>query len=127
MDLPVLTAWANDYSEVQRIRVMCVAATAALAALAEYVGDDVETKTDGTGQIAEAAAKAIEGEVAAKLKLAVVRAPNDYATRVSVRVSRTHNVLSTGTLLCAISVVPRGSINAVTTTISYTLTASEDA
>ena len=72
-------------------------------------------------------AKAIEGEVAAKLKLAVVRAPNDYATRVSVRVSRTHNVLSTGTLLCAISVVPRGSINAVTTTISYTLTASEDA
>lgn len=122
-----MAASTSDYSEVQRIRVMCVAATAALAALAEYVGDDVETKTDGTGQIAEAAAKAIEGEVAAKLKLAVVRAPNDYATRVSVRVSRTNNVLSTGTLLCAISIVPRGSINAVTTTISYTLTASEDA
>jgi hypothetical protein len=114
----------SDFGEVQRIRVMCLAATAALTALAEYVGDDVETKTDGTGQIAEAAAQAIDGEVTAKLKLAVVRAPNDHATRVTARTVRTNNLLSTGTLQCAISVVPRGSVNAVSTTISYTLTAS---
>ena len=84
----------------------------------------METKTDGTGQIAEAAAQAIDGEVTAKLKLAVVRAPNDHATRVTARTVRTNNLLSTGTLQCAISVVPRGSVNAVSTTISYTLTAS---
>ena len=119
-----MSASTSDFGEVQRIRVMCLAATAALTALAEYVGDDVETKTDGTGQIAEAAAQAIDGEVTAKLKLAVVRAPNDHATRVTARTVRTNNLLSTGTLQCAISVVPRGSVNAVSTTISYTLTAS---
>lgn len=119
-----MAASTSDFSEVQRIRVMCLAAAAALAALSEYVGDDVETKTDGTGQIAESAAKAIDAEVTAKLKLAVVRAPNDFVTSAAARVVRTNNVLSTGVLQCAVTIVPRGSINAVTTTISYTLTAS---
>jgi len=119
-----MAAATSDFGEIQRIRVMCRASAAALTALAEYVGDDVETKTDGTGQIAEAAAQAIDGEVSAALKLAVVRAPNDHATSAQARVTRTNNVLSTGTIQCALTVVPRGSVNAVSSTISYTLTAS---
>ena len=122
-----MAASTSDFSEIQRIRVMCVAAAAALTAMAEYVGDDVETKTDGTGQITEAAAKAVEAEVAAKLKLAVVKAPNNFVTRASARITRTNNVLSTGELLCTISLVPRANINAITTTITYTLTAAGDA
>ena len=122
-----MAASTSDFGEIQRIRVMCVAAAAALTAMAEYVGDDVETKTDGTGQITEAAAKAIEAEVTAKLKLAVVKAPNNFVTRASARITRTNNVLSTGELLCTISLVPRANINAITTTITYTLTAAGDA
>ena len=44
----------SDFNEVQRIRVMNAAASAARTAIADYVGDDVELKTDGTGRIAEA-------------------------------------------------------------------------
>jgi 8-oxo-dGTP pyrophosphatase MutT (NUDIX family) len=95
--------------------------------LNESVLPNNTVKTDGTGQIAESAAKAIDAEVTAKLKRAVLRAPNDFVTSVAARVVRTNNVLSTGILQCAISIVPRGSINAVTTTISYTLTAASDA
>ena len=111
----------SDFSEVQRIRVMNAAAQAGLAAISEYVGDDVDTKTDGTGTIDEAAAKAIEAEVIAALKRAVMQSASRSATAVDAHVNRTNNILSTRELLVALSVVPKGSINAVTTTIRYSL------
>lgn len=111
----------SDFSEVQRIRVMNAAAQAGLVAISEYVGDDVDTKTDGTGAIDEAAAKAIEAEVIAALKRAVMQSANRSATAVGAHVNRTNNILSTRELLVALSVVPKGSINAVTTTIRYSL------
>ena len=61
------------------------------------------------------------------VKLAVGKAPNNVVTRASARLTRTNNVLSTGELLCTISLVPRANINAITTTITYTLTAAGDA
>lgn len=111
----------SDFSEIQRIRVMCRAAAAALTQLSTYVADDVGTKDDGTGQILPAEALRIEGEIKAVMKRAVVIAPNAWASSVGVSVVRTNNVLSTSVLQARISVTPRGSINSVSTTISYTL------
>ena len=109
--------------EIQRIRVICLAAAATLAAISEYVGDDVRLKTDGSGQIDDGEALAIEAEVLGKVRKAVVIAPNDFATSATVRVNRSNNVASTGELKIAVSVVPRGTTNTVTATLSYSLTA----
>lgn len=113
----------SDFSEIQRIRVMALAAKATLTQLSEYVGDDVDVKTNGTGQIDEAEAQAIDGEVTAAVKTAVVKAPAAYAKSASARTVRTNNVLTSGALQVAVTVVPKGSINSVTSTISFSLTA----
>jgi hypothetical protein len=111
----------SDFSEVQRIRVMCVAATAALSQMSTYVADDIDVKSDGTGQITEAEGQRIDGEIKAVMKRAVVLTPNAYASAVNASVIRTNNLLSTGILQARISVTPKGSVNSVSTTISYTL------
>lgn len=110
----------SDFGEVQRIRVMCIAAPAALTQMANYVGSSPECKADGSGQLVESEAAAAEEEIVAAMKRAVVDAPNDYATRVTAAVSRTTDVLATGTMSAAISILPKGSVNAVTSTITYT-------
>ena len=109
----------SDFGEVQRIRVICRAASRALTAMSLYVGGDPEVKTDGSGQLTEGEAAAIEAEVTAYLKRELVDAPNAFATRVSVAVNRLTDVLATGTISATISVVPKGSINAVSTTITF--------
>jgi len=109
----------SDFGEIQRIRVMCVAAAAALTQMALYIGSDPEVKTDGSGQLTEGEALIADAEITAAMKRAVVDAPNSFATRASATVGRTTDVLATGTMTAAISVVPKGSINAVTTTITY--------
>lgn len=109
----------SDFGEVQRTRVICRAATRALTAMSLYVGSDPEVKTDGSGQLTEGEAAAIEAEVTAYLKRELVDAPNAFATRVSVAVNRLTDVLATGTISATISVVPKGSINVVSTTITY--------
>lgn len=114
---------SSDFGEVQRIRVMCGAARAARAAIALYVGDDVETKTDGTGRITERAAQAIEQQVAAAVAQAVKVAPNEHVTAVAALCNRTDNILSTGILRVAVTIVPRGTTNTVTATIGYRLAA----
>lgn len=114
---------SSDYGEVQRLRVMCAAARAALPAIATFVGDDVETKTDGTGRLTERAAQAIEQYVAAAVAQAVKVAPNEHVTAVAALANRTDNILSTGVLRVAITIVPRGTVNTVTATIGYRLAA----
>lgn len=111
----------SDFNEVQRIRVMNAAASAARTAIAAYVGDDVELKSDGTGRISEAEAKGIEAEIRAKVAEAVMNEPNNHVTSVTVTVDRTNNIGTSRTLRVAIAIVPRGSILTVSTTISYTL------
>ena len=113
----------SDFNEIQRIRVMNAAAAAARSAIAGYVGEDVELESDGTGHITEAEAKGIEAEIRAAVAAAVLNAPNDHVTSITVTVDRTNNVATSRTLRVAIAIVPRGSILTVSTTISYTLTA----
>lgn len=113
----------SDFNEVQRIRVMNAAAAAARTALADYVGDDVELKDDGTGTITEAEAKGIEAEVRAKVAAAVLNEPNNHVSAITVTVDRTNNVATSRTLRVAIAIVPRGSIITVSATISYSLAA----
>ena len=109
----------SDFGEIQRIRLICVAAAAALTQMALYIGSDPEVKTDGSGQLTEGEALIADAEITAAMKRAVVDAPNSFATRVSATVGRTTDVLATGILTAAISIVPKGSINAVTTTVTY--------
>ena len=109
----------SDYSEVQRIRVMSVASAAALAAMSLYVGSSPEVKTDGSGQLSEAEALVGDAEITAAMQRAVVLAPNTFATTATATVDRTVDVLATGQYKAAIRVVPKGSINAVSATITY--------
>jgi hypothetical protein len=109
----------SDYSEIQRIRVMCVAAAAALEAMSLYVGSSPEVKTDGSGQIAEADALVGDAEITAAMRKAVVDAPNTYATTATATVDRTVDLVATGQYKAAIRVVPKGSVNAVSTTITF--------
>lgn len=111
----------SDFNEIQRIRVMNAAAAAARSAIAEYVGDDVELKSDGSGEITEAEARGIEAEVRARVAGAVLNAPNDHVSAVTVTVDRTNDIATSRTLRVAVAVVPRGSIISVSATISYTL------
>lgn len=118
-----MAASTSDFSEIQRIRVICVAARAALTAISEYVGDDLDVRTDGTGRIDPVVANAIDAETAAALRRAVVAAPNDFATAASARVNRSTNIVSAGALSFTLSVVPKGYANAVTATLSFSLSA----
>ncbi len=118
-----MAAASSDFGEIQRVRVMCAASRAALPAIATFVGDDVATKTNGTGRITEAAAQAIEQYVAAAVAQAVKVAPNEHVSAVAALCNRTDNILSTGILRVAVSIVPRGTVNTVTATIGYRLTA----
>lgn len=113
----------SDFNEVQRIRVMNAACSAARTAIADYVGDDVELESDGTGHITEAEAKGIEAEVRAKVAAAVLNEPNNHVSAITVTVDRTNNVATSRTLRVAIAIVPRGSIITVSATISYSLAA----
>lgn len=114
-----MAASSSDFGQIQRIRVMCAAARAALPAIALYVGDDIETKTDGSGRITAADALAIEAEVAAAVKLAVQIAPNEHVTSVTILCNRTDNILSTGILRIAVTIVPLATTDNVTATIGY--------
>ncbi len=118
-----MAASTSDFSEIQRIRVICRAATAGLAALSQYVADDIRVRSDGTGRIDPVAAAAIDAEVTAAVRRAVVDIPNDFASAASASVTRTNNIVSTGQLLVTISVVPKGYANAVSATLTFSLTA----
>ena len=109
----------SDYSEIQRVRVMCVASAAALYGLSLYVGSSPEVKTDGSGQLDEAEALVGDAEITAAMERAVVSDPNTFATSASATVDRTVDVLATGQYKAAIRVVPKGSVNAVSATITY--------
>lgn len=113
----------SDFNELQRIRVMNAACAAARTALASYVGDDVELKTDGSGAIAEAEAKGIEAEIRGVIAAAVLNEPNNHVTAITVTVDRTNNIGTSRTLRVAIAVVPRGSVKTVSASISYSLAA----
>ena len=118
-----MASLSSDFQLIPRIRVMDLAATAALAALALEVNDTVPTKTDGSGQIDPAAAIAIEADLNAALRKAVVKAPNAFASAASATVNRTDNILTSQTLRVTLAVVPFGQVTSVSAVISYSLTA----
>lgn len=109
----------SDYGEIQRTRLMCVAAPVALHAMSLYVGSSPEVKDDGSGQLSEADALVGDAEITAAMERAVVNAPNTFAKSASATVDRTVDVFSTGQYKAAIKVVPKGSINAVSATITF--------
>lgn len=116
-----MAASTSDFSEIQRVRVICKAARAGLTAISQYVADDIRVRSDGTGRIDPVAAAAIDAEVTAAVRRAVVDSPNDFATSASATVTRTNNLVSTGQLLVTIEVVPKGYANTVTATLSFSL------
>lgn len=108
-------AAGSDYSEIMRVRVMCRAARAALARLAQEANESPDVNNDGT----------IRADVAdgldASVTTFVARELGANVTSVSVRVDRTVNIVSTGRLPFKIRLVPRAYAKAITLDLGFTL------
>lgn len=109
-----MAAQTSDYQRIQNGFVMDKACRAARSALLRYLNSSVRVDRE-TGYILEADAQAIEAEVQAMIEASVIASGN--ASAVEVKVSRTENILSTGTLRVAISVTPLGYMHSIATEI----------
>ncbi len=107
----------SDFQLLQFRRVMDETCRVARAALLKYLSGNVRTKDDGSGQILEQDAQAIERDVNGKLNDAIVAA--GQATAAFVRLSRTQNIQTTETEPVEISVRPFGYLKFITAKIGF--------
>jgi len=94
------------------------------AAMLEYIGADLRVKDDGSGQIYDADADAIEDDVARRLASALLEPLNadgkpGYLSDLRFKVSRTNNFLSTGVIITETGLLPRGYVDYITNTLGY--------
>ena len=98
----------------------------------ELISSNIVTKADGTGQIAEFSAQSIEKKVRRGLDNRIgsalrgigpttVDGSVGHVSDQRYQVDRTNNVLSTKTLIATVSIVPRGYLKTLSTTLSYKL------
>jgi len=106
----------SDYLWIQFGRVVDIGCTIAREELEPILSKGVFTKTDGTGQIEEVSALAIESQVNARLarELTGVR----KATRAVFTLSRTDNVLQTGEISWSVRIIPLAYIKKMTGTVA---------
>ncbi|HXI26911.1 MAG TPA: DUF2586 family protein [Vicinamibacterales bacterium] len=98
----------DDYSSVMNARVMNVASAQAIQSLQPFLNKDLLVNAS-TGTIDEREATAIEGIVRSQLEAVLVSTPDGGdATKVTVTISRTQNLLSTRTMPVTIAIVPKG-------------------
>jgi hypothetical protein len=105
----------SDFSLLQYRRVMDLATTVARRALVPYINADLRIE-GATGFIDKREAAAIERFVGGQLDAALVAA--GHASRVSVTINRTANLLSSRTLPVRVGVVPRGLVEFIDLNIS---------
>ena len=107
----------SDYTFLQNGRVMDIAATAVRNALLTYLNDSVRVDS-ATGFILEKDARSIEAFVDGQLRAALTQP--GYASDLTFQVSRTQNILSTGTLATTLRVVPLGYASQITVDLGFT-------
>lgn len=107
-------ASGSDYSRFTHRRVADLGAAALYAALTQYLNDEIATAL-GTGRILESVAAAIDIDLTSQVEAAL----GNHATSVTVRVSRTEDILATGAFKGECRIVPKGYATAVSFTVAF--------
>lgn len=122
----------SDFQYWQHGRMMDLACVNVSAQHFLLSSSSVITKADGTGQITESSAQAIERRVQRVLDNQVgsalrgigptaVDGTTGHVSDQKYQVDRTNNVLSTNTLIATVAIVPRGYLKQLVATVSYKL------
>lgn len=122
----------SDFEFWQHGRMMDEACKTVSARHSELISSNVVCKEDGTGSLVEFAALAIEKKVQRSLDAVIgsalrgigpttVDGSTGHVSDQKYQVDRTNNVLSTKTLIATVSIVPRGYLKQLQTTLSYKL------
>lgn len=115
-DFRTMAQGGSDFAYGMNLRVMNLACRIALAAETDYVNQDVLIDTK-TGFIDEKEAQMFEATVNSKLRAGVV-SPG-HATKSSVVMSRTANILAGEAAPVAVRVVPKGYLKHIETSIGF--------
>ncbi len=118
-----MAATGSDYGPTEHLRVINAFAKLVRAAGLNYLNADLLVKDDGSGQLAEDEANAIDIDIAMQAKAELVSGSPRHATSLTVRTSRTNNFLSTEALQIEASLVPKGYARSVPITVSFSRTA----
>jgi hypothetical protein len=122
----------SDFEFWQHRRMMDEACKEVSARHSELISSNVVVKADGTGSLVEFAALGIEKKVQRGLDNRIgsalrgigpttVDGSTGHVSDQRYQVDRTNNVLSTKTLIATVSIVPRGYLKQLQTTLSYKL------
>jgi hypothetical protein len=120
-DGPTMAQTSSDYNTIMNVRVVNRAAQIANAAFTDYLNADVRVDAT-TGYIDERDAKKIENNVTAQLQAALQGSPGsstDECSRVSARMSRTDNLLSSSVATAVVSIVPKGYLRSIIVDIGF--------
>ena len=109
----------SDYSRIMNVRVVDFAATIAQAGLNFYLNADwrIDPKT---GKIDARDANSINAKITQEIASQVIGEPgsaSDEASSVEFAIDPTSNLLSTSTLMCTITIVPKGYSETIQATI----------
>lgn len=124
----------TDFEFWQHGRIMDEACKVVSAQHAQLISSSVICKADGTGSLTEPAALTIEKKVQRALDNIIgsgvrgvgpkaIDGTTGHVSDIKYQVDRTNNVLSTKTLIATVSIVPRGYLKTLTTTLSFRLAA----
>jgi hypothetical protein len=122
----------SDFQYWQHGVMMDQACRVVSARHTELISSNVVCKADGTGSLVEPTALAIEKKVQRSLDAVIgsalrgigpttVDGSTGHVSDQKYQVDRTNNVLSTKTLIATVSLVPRGYLKTLQTTLSYKL------
>jgi hypothetical protein len=122
----IKSAPGSDFTSWPRRLIHDVASETAQAAGVEFIGRGVRAKTDGTGNIDERDALALEAEVQAKLEAQLVNPRNaegsgGHVSAVRYTIDRTTNIITTETLYADVGILPLGSLTWIVTRVGYSL------
>jgi hypothetical protein len=122
----VKSAPGSDFSNWPRRLVFDVASETAQAAGVEFIGRGVRAKTDGTGNIDERDALALEAEAQAKMEAALVQPRNaegsgGHVSAVRYVIDRTTNIITSETLYADVGILPLGSLSWIVARVGYSL------
>jgi hypothetical protein len=116
------SAAGSDFEYWQHGILMDIACETVYAKQALWIGEGLRTNADGT--IDERDAARIEKEVNAALSAVLMTPVNaggqiGHVSDVRYTVSRTHNLLTTKTLVSEVAIRPLGYVDFITTTLGY--------
>jgi hypothetical protein len=131
-NVPLKSGAGSDFEFWQHGVIMDQACRVVSARHSELISSNVVCKADGTGSLVEFAAQAIEKKVQRSLDAVIgsalrgigpttVDGSTGHVSDQKYQVDRTNNVLSTKELIATVTLVPRGYLKQLTTTLSYKL------